>query len=529
MTEIKKDYFYRKDKTAAVQEVDQGRRQILFGSLSLLGSIALSGCEKAETLKKSNRNIGVNGRDYSIAQPQGPARELTIEARSSVLELTSNHRVEAWTYGDKLPGSEIRVREGERLRISVRNGLPIDTSVHWHGIPQRGSNNMDGVPGVTQQPIRPGESFVYDFIAEPAGSFIYHSHSGLQLERGLYAPLIIEAKQEMLEYDREYTLMLDDWLIGLPEEVFTKLKRGIAMHPMQSSGRDHKGMPIEDTSGGSQGRAVAQSMDMEAGPDVNYATFLINGRSPEEPAEFKVKRGERVRLRLMNPSGSTMFRFAIGGHKLLVTHADSLPVQPVEVDTLEISMGERYDLLITATNDGVWPIVAISTDDPLRGARAILRYENNTATAPPSDARPKELNGRLLDYEQLQALDDEEPSAPDRKIDMLLSGQMMPYEWKINGKLFEEAEPIEIRAGERVRVTMINNSLMRHPMHLHGHSFRLVKKGSKQSGPIKDTVFVEPKRILDFEFFGDNPGDWLFHCHHAYHMEAGMARIIKYV
>ena len=520
-------------------DTDLTRRSIIVGGASLVAGAVLVGCSRSGTNQgTSNRNIGIDGRDYSIAPPQGAARDIAIEARPAEIEIAAGRRVTAWTFDGHLPGTEIRVREGERLRVTVRNGLPQDTSVHWHGILQRGTNKMDGVPGITQDPIRPGTTFVYDFLAEPAGTFLFHSHSGLQLDRGLYAPLIIEPRQEPLQYDREYVVMLDDWLDGSPDDAFAKLKRGQMQGGQSMPGMNSGGMgKMKDmkTEGGS-GRESAGSptMQMKEGADVAYSTFLVNGRAPEAAPEFEVKRGERVRLRLINPSGSTTFRVAIGGHKMSVTYADGHPVKPIDVDTLEISMGERYDVIVSADNPGVWPLVAMSTDEPQRGARAIIRYADARGTAaPPKDARPVELRGRLLNYSQLVAAENSiAPTAnPDRRIDLALGGQMMPYDWKINGKLYPDAEPLEVRAGERVRVRMVNDSLMRHPMHLHGHRFLVLPGGAQGgTGSFKDTVIVEPnKGTVEFEFIADNPGDWFFHCHHAYHMETGMARVIKYV
>lgn len=538
-----RDKRHTKNMDGATRDADLTRRAIVIGGASLIASATLVGCREMATKRPAsgNRNIGIDGRDYGVVPPQGPAREFAIEARPAEVEIASGQCVVAWTYDGQLPGTELRVRQGERLRISVRNGLPQDTSVHWHGLPQRGTNNMDGVPGVTQDPIRPGATFVYDFLAEPAGTFLFHSHSGLQLDRGLYAPLIIEPKREALAYDREYVIALDDWLNYSPEEAFAKLKRG-EIHGGGSmpgmTGSEMGAPPVirtEGASGGGRYGAGSQAEQMEEGADVAYATFLINGRAPEAAPEFETRRGERVRLRLINSSGSTIYRVAIGGHKMTVAHADGLAVKPVEVDALEIAPGERYDILVSADNPGAWPIVAMSTDEPARGARASLRYDDaRVSSAPPAGAVPEELKGRLLRYDQLLAAEDASmlPARdPDRRIEVALGGQMMPYDWKINGKLYPEAEPFEVRAGERVRVRMVNDSLMRHPMHLHGHSFRVLTSSAQGgAGPFKDTVIVEPnKSTLEFEFMADNPGDWFFHCHHAYHLEAGMARVFKYV
>ncbi|HKQ52213.1 MAG TPA: multicopper oxidase family protein [Pyrinomonadaceae bacterium] len=521
-------------------EVDLSRRAIIIGGAGLTLASIIAGCGGGNQITQSpNRNIGVDGRDYGVLPPQGPAREFSIEARPTEVEIAPGRRASAWTYDGRLPGAEIRVREGERVRVTLRNGLPQDTSIHWHGLHQRGTNNMDGVPGVTQEPIRPGQTFVYDFRAEPAGTFLFHPHSGLQLDRGLYAPLIVEPKRETLSYDREYTLVLDDWLDGSPDEAYGKLKRGEAQHGAaggKAAGEmgEMPGMKTEGASGGGRAGVGSVAAQMEEGADVAYSTFLINGRAPGAAPEFEVRRNERVRLRLINPSGSTIFRFAVGGHRMTVTHADGFAVEPVEVDALEIASGERYDVLLTTDNPGAWPIAAVSTDEPTRGARAVLRYaDSSVASPPPLHVLPEKLKGMLLRYDQLVAAEGTgRADKPERRIDLKLGGQMMPYEWTINGQLYPQAAPLELRAGERVRVSMVNESAMRHPMHLHGHSFRLLSGGNQGASapPLKDTAFVEANGgRLDFEFLADNPGDWFFHCHHSYHLEAGMARVFKYV
>lgn len=213
-----------------------------------------------------------------------------------------------------------------------------------------------------------------------AGTYIYHSHAGLQLDRGLYGPLIVEPENEELSYDREYVLLLDDWLDGVsgtPED---------ALKELQSSGGG--GMM---GGGGMRGSTIA------------YPSYLINGRTPEDPETLSVRRGEKVRLRLMNPAAETIFRFAVAGHKLTVTHAAGLPVEPVEVDTLRIGMGERYDVLLEANNPGVWQMAA-SPEGKSGLGRALLRYEESNQSSPPAiNDTPSELGGRLLAYQDLNA------------------------------------------------------------------------------------------------------------------------------
>ncbi len=520
MSIFNKDSIISTDKQGRKNEVDLTRRAIIIGGVGLLGGTLLGCGGSSNTNPSGNPNIGVDGRDYTIQPPTGQAKEIRLEAISTEVEIAPNKIVKAWTYDGKLPGTEIRVKEGERVRITVSNKLPEETTVHWHGQFQRGTNKMDGVPGVTQKAIAIGSEFVYDFRAEPAGSFIYHSHQGLQIERGLVGTLIVEPKQETLQYDRDYTVVVDDWLEGTPEETLAELKR--------SGG----GMMGGRRRGGMMGGGNGSGTQMNSSSNVDYPTYLINGRSPEMPSEFETKKGERIRLRVVNPSGTTIYRFAVAGHKLTITHADAFPVKPVEVDTFEIAPGERYDVLINADNSGVWSIAAVPVDGGTnRGGFALLKYLDAQGTSSPNpDQTLKELDGKLLNYTQLLAVENTtSETSPAREIEVSLGGGMMDYVWTINDAAYPNAEPLEIRAGELIKLKMINRSMMRHPMHLHGHSFRVLHPQSGNFAPLKDTITINHMERIDVEFLANNPGDWAFHCHNAYHMETGMMRVFKYV
>lgn len=444
--------------------------------------------------------------------PSSAARvvERTLEAAPLDLEL-GGRVARTWGYGGGVPGPEIRLKQGETLRVRVRNRLPEGTSVHWHGVPL--PNAMDGVPGVTQEPIKAGGQFVYEFRADNPGTYMYHSHSGLQLDRGLQGPLIVEPEQEPLSYDREYVLMLDDWLDGVegtPEDTYEKLRSGEGeMADMQDMGG------MEGMGGG------------EPEPDVKYPLYLINGKPPESPEEIEVSRGDTVRLRLINSSASTIYRAALQGHRMTVTHADGQPVEPITVDSLRIGMGERYDALVEADNPGTWQLAATPEGAP-RTARAVLRYRGSAAPPPTAGFEPPELGGRMLSYDMLKAapgVEGVETGRPDRVVPVTLKGDEKTYVWTINGQAFPNADPIEVGRGERVRFEMENRSMMPHPMHLHGHFFRVDNDTGR--GPLKDTVLVEPKGRLAFDWLADNPGDWAFHCHQAYHQEGGMMRMVK--
>jgi len=429
-----------------------------------------------------------------------------------------------WAYDGQFPGHEIRVREGDRIRVVVENELPEPTTIHWHGVPV--PNAMDGVPGLTQAPIAPGASFTYEFDARPAGSYLYHSHQGLQIDRGLVGALVIEERSPHVAYDRDYTLVLDDLLPGGPPAMTSAQGGNSSRGQMGGGGMGRMGSGMMG-GGGMMGRRGMGGMGGMMGslgiPD--YLALLVNGCPLADPPAFDVKRGERVRLRLMNPSGATTYRVAIAGHRMTVSHADGRPVKPVEVDALEIGMGERYDVIVDARNSGAWAIVAAPLQGSPEPARAVLRYVDASSTVPPATQNPEGLRrGRLLTLEDLEGVEpDAPPGRVDRDLDLVLSGGMMSSAWTIGGQLYPEADPIEIRSGERVRFRLRNMSMGLHPMHLHGHFFRVGRAW-------KDTVLVPPHMgEVSFEFKADNPGRWFFHCHNAYHMEMGMAREVRYV
>ncbi len=510
------------------------RRTFLAGGGAVLGLTLLSfGCRN--NIADPTASIASTGKSGIAPELQQSVHDVVLDARPVELEIASGRRINAWTYDGKLPGTEIRAQQGERLRITLKNNLPESTSIHWHGFAQKGTSNMDGVPSLTQPPIPPAAIMVYDFIASSPGTYFYHPHSGLQIERGLYAPIIVEAKKEALTYDREYTLVLDDWLAGSPDVAFEQLRQGISPADGLTDGSSSRSSDANEMGMGMRhGGNMDEGEGCCANEEVEYSCYLMNGRSPEAPPEFQVKRGDRVRFRVINAGAATVFRMAIQEHKLIMTHSDGFPLRTVGADAFEISPGERYDFLITANNPGAWAIVAAPTGQVDRAARGVLRYTDAKGTSDPErDFVPGELNGEVLDLDQLMSADDLDyphvADGPDRQIDLTLSGGgEHSYDWLINGKKGLE-EPFEVRTGERVRMRISNHTMTWHPMHLHGHSFRLLNEASRNE-PVKDTVLVKPTMHgrAEFEFVADNPGSWLIHCHQAYHLAAGMERLIKY-
>jgi len=432
----------------------------------------------------------------------GPVRDLALTATVGPVDLGGT-TVTTWTYGGALPGTPIRIRVGERLRAAVTNNLPVETSVHWHGLALR--NDADGVPAVTQEPIRAGARFDYEFTAAHAGTYWFHPHVGTQLDRGLYAPLIVEDPNDPAAYDDEWVIVLDDWLDGIagdPDQVFAGL-----------SGGSH---------GGSAMLMGASSylLGGDAG-DVRYPHYLLNGRLPAAPATFRARPASRIRLRIVNAGGDTAFRIALGGHRMQVTHADGFPVRPVETDALLLGMGERYDAVVEL-GDGVFPLVALA-EGKNAAARAIVA--TGSGAVPPPSARPRELDGRIVGYRQLVPADAVRlPDRPaDRTVTLRLTGSMTAYDWAFNNRPHDPQHIEAIREGERVRLELVNTTTMWHPVHLHGHTFAVGDTGVR-----KDTVIVLPGQSLPVSFDADNPGMWAAHCHNIYHAEAGMMTVFGY-
>lgn len=446
------------------------------------------------------------------AASTGRVSAYTLEAAPTTLTL-GGKKVSTWAYNGAVPGPLLRLTEGDTLKVTVKNRLPSgqDTSVHWHGVPL--NNPMDGVPGATQEPIASGQDFVYTFVAPTAGTYFYHSHVGLQLDRGLYGPLIIDPTRETMSYDQDFVLVLDDWLDGLPGTPDDAMQKLIA------NGDTMGGM------GGSSGMGGMSSTSVP--PDIVYPLYLINGRSSEQPTQLAVKQGDKVRLRFINASASTIYHIALQGHRMTVTHTDGQAVEPVEVDALRIGMGERYDVLVTANNAGVWQLAA-KVEGAEGMVRAVLKYKGSVATAPAATYQPEELKRHMLTYPMLKvAAGLVVPPAytPDVSLPIQLSGGNGQYVWKINNEIFAKAQQIAVPKNSLIRFAMQNMSMMPHPMHLHGHFFQLDNGTGR--GPLKDTVLVDAMQSLTVNWISDNPGTWAYHCHNAYHQEAGMMRFVR--
>jgi len=477
------------------------RRQVLAGLLGAGASLSLASCTRSSGLTGVREIMAAE----SARPTTGAVRSMTLQAKQVQVDL-GGRITSTWAYGDSVPGKAFRATAGDRVTVAVHNSLPESTSVHWHGLAIR--NDMDGVPGVTTPAIESGGDFDFDFTVPDPGTHWFHPHTGLQLDRGLYAPFIIDDPREPGDYDAEWVVVLDDWTDGVgqtPDQIFADLvAAGDKAGPEMGMG--HGGM-------------------MSDGGDVTYPLHLINGRPDDDPETLAARPGDRVRLRIINAGADTIFTVALADHQLRVTHTDGYPVRPVATSALRIGMGERYDAIVDLS-DGAFALVAEPVGKPGL-ARAVVRT-SRSAAAPPVTARPAELNRYPLNLGALQVSESAALPArdPDSLQNIALGGSMAPYVWTINGATHDHATPLTIRQGEAGRLRISNMSMMSHPVHLHGHTFQLGDAGG--TGARKDTVLIPPMGAVNVDFAANNPGQWMVHCHNAYHAEAGMMTRLDY-
>ncbi len=365
------------------------RRGVLAGAGTLAGLGALAACGAGPPAAlASSSPVGPNSPQVTRfaaaqARPGAPVRDYALTARPELVDL-GGVTVPTRTYGTAtVPGPLLRGTTGEQLRVALANqlpaisadGAPSGTSVHWHGLAIR--NDMDGVPDVTQPAIPAGATATYQFTLPRPGTFWYHSHDGVQRDRGLTGPLIIDDPAEPGHYDTEFIVVLDDWIDGVnrvtPAAVLADLHRTGMRMDMGSM----MGGPTSAVGGD--------------GGDVDYPYYLVNGRIPDAPTVFTARPGQRARVRVINAAADTAFRVALGGHRLTVTHADAYPVVLTTVDTVLLGSGERYDLLVEL-GDGVFPLVA-AAEGKTGGARALIRTSPGAAARRPGWSPPSWVGG----------------------------------------------------------------------------------------------------------------------------------------
>jgi FtsP/CotA-like multicopper oxidase with cupredoxin domain len=437
------------------------------------------------------------GQDFKLVA--GPAKARLVGGQ--------HPETPVWAYNSAVPGPEIRVRQGDRVRIAVENRLAEETTVHFHGL--RLPNAMDGVPHLTQPPIKPVETFTYEFDLPDAGTYWYHPHinSAVQVGRGLSGPFIVE-EREPIPVDRDVVWMLSDWRL-LPDAQISD---------------DFGNMP-----------------DMSHNGRVGD-TVTINGRVPET---FAVRRGERIRLRLINAANARIFGLRFAGHQPMIVAYDGQPVSPhappegavilgpaMRIDVILDMMGtpgERFQVVDDFYRGLAYRLVDLAYDgNPLRERPPSGPIALAANTMPEPDLGGAErhevaLNGGMMGMGMMRAR-----GMSANTMEMMHSGKV----WFINGvaTLGHVMDPLLVlKRGRSYVLKLSNETMWHHPMHLHGHAFRVISRNGTPTRhrEWQDTVLLAPREKAEIAFVADNPGDWMFHCHILEHQESGMMGVIR--
>jgi len=475
------------------------------------------------------------------------AKEVSYELRIGYKEVNySGKSVQAMSINGGIPGPTLRFKEGDKAKIKVYNDMDVESSIHWHGILL--PNLQDGVPYLTTPPILPGKSLLYEFPIKHSGTYWYHSHTSLQEQRGVYGSIAIQPKQARkdIKFDREYVLVLSDWTDENPHKVLRSLKRGSEYYSFKKGATQSlwgavKAGAIPDILKNSLIRMPP--MDIS---DVAYDAFLSNGKRIDH---LKAKAGERIRLRIINAGASTYFYLSYAGGNMTIINADGVDVKPVKKGRMLMTVAETYDVIVTVPNVGkAFEFRATAQDGSghtslfIGSGKKVLAQDipkpnlyklhsghDMSNMSDPNHDHQAMMARPMTPYAALQSTTSSAFSKerPVREVELKLTGDMQRYVWSFNNKTLKEADKISIKKGEVVRFKFVNTTMMHHPLHLHGHFFRVLG-GQGDYAPLKHTVDVPPMGNVTIEFAADEDKDWFFHCHILYHMKSGMTRIIHY-
>jgi CopA family copper-resistance protein len=579
-------------------EFNKGRRKFIKSAFTVASALAIA--------KVAPTWAAPQGRSFKDQILTNDEIDLTI-AKSPLL--VGNKVGAPITINGQMPGPLIRLKEGQRAKLNVTNRLSEDTSIHWHGIilPE----NMDGVPGVSFEGIKPGRTFKYRYDVEQNGTYWYHSHSGLQEQLGHLGPLVIEPKDGDIGADREHTIILSDWTFEDPDTVFRNLKVAEGYYNYQKrtifeTFEDVRQQGLEKTWKQREmwGQMRMSPRDIADVTGSTY-TYLMNGRDSQMNWSALFKPGEKVRLRIINGSAMSFFDVRIPGLEMTVVAADGQPVKPVPVDEFRIGVAETYDVIVQPKQNKPYTIYAESFDRsgyvrgtltpelgleaevpelrqvPERGMAAMgmgamamsgdmkgnsmnmkhmggnnshmthkmthkkeLPVENikikhresghgagaaMIATNPVSRLHEpgiglEDVDHKVLVYTDLVGAHEwPDTREPERQIELHLTGNMERYMWSFDGKKFTEVDgPVQFHHGERLRLVMVNDTMMDHPIHLHGMWMEL--ENGQYPRPRKHTISLKPSEKVSLLITADAPGSWAFHCHLSYHAAAGMFR-----
>lgn len=488
----------------------------------------------------------------------------------------------ALTINGTIPGPVLHFTEGDTAEIYVHNTLKEETSIHWHGLIL--PNQYDGVSYLTTRPVKAGETHLYRFPVVQHGTYWYHSHTMFQEQSGMYGAIVFHERKETTA--KEYTLLLSDWTDMHPHTVnrylhnandWFAIKKGSVQSYAEAI--QHKHFKTKVTNEWKRMNAMDVS-------DVYYERFLSNGKETDEQPQFKA--GDKVRLRIINGSSSTYFWLNYAGGKLTVVANDGADVEPVEVDRLLVGVSETYDVIVTIPDNMQYQFLATAEDrtrstslwlgqgmkmpakplprlkyfEGMKMMNDMMKMDGNLDTSTGmqmsnqvmdmntvmypeitgDDKRVKHAGHDMqnmqmdstagdivtLNYGMLRAPEKTTlPPGPVKLLHFELTGNMNRYVWSINNKVVSETDKILIKKGEIVRIVLYNNTMMRHPMHLHGHFFRVLN-GQGEYSPLKTVLDIMPMEVDTIEFAATESGDWFFHCHILYHMMSGMGRVFSY-
>ena len=539
--------------------------------------VAFSQPNTAQMQNNNNNNNSVS----SFSKPKTVRYDLYV---SDTLVSYTGKKKQAIAINGSIPAPALNFTEGDTAEIYVHNTLNTETSIHWHGLIL--PNKEDGVPYLTTAPIEAGQTHLFKFPIVQNGTYWYHSHTKLQEQVGMYGAFIIHKRNEAPI--KEYTMVLSDWTDENPDNVYRKLKNATDWYAIKKGSTQNYAEAIKEghfkTKVGNEWKRLL-AMDVS---DVAYDRFLINGKSDNVQAQFKA--GDKVRLRIINGASSTYFWLKFGGGKLSVVANDGMDVEPVEVDRMIIAVAETYDVVVTIPDNGSYEFLATSEDrtkhaslwlgagtkktavplpklkyfEGMKMMNGMTKISGNLDTSsgmqmtnqvmdmntvmypeitgeakPSSESKKGGMEGMemsksnssdivTLNYGMLRSpVKTTLANAPTKEIRMNLTGNMNRYVWSIDNKTVSEADKILIKKGENVRIILYNGTMMRHPMHLHGHFFRVLN-GQGEYSPLKNVLDIMPMETDTLEFAAAETQDWFFHCHILYHMMSGMGRIFSY-
>lgn len=392
--------------------------------------------------------------------------------------------------------SGLRFTKGDRFKVNLINETNEDTLIHWHGLTP--PNKQDGVPGITQDILKPNNHYEYDFELTHSGTNWMHAHT-LQEQALLAAPLIINEPEDLKNDEHEIVMMLHDFSFKSPQELLAGLNRD---------------MPAD--------------MKMDTN-DIEYDAYLANDRTLNDPEIVRVEAGGRIRLRIINGASSTAFTVDLGELNGELIAVDGMGIVPIKGKRFPMTMAQRIDIRVQLPkNNRAYPILALR-EDAIEQTGIILAPKNAAVIKLADKAAKK---SPLLDLKmevQMKSLMPLAPRAATVEATYHLHGMMMPYKWFMKRVGAEDGEWLQVKEGDRVKITLLNESTMAHPIHLHGHHFQVIAINDKSfSGAMRDTVMVPPDSTVTIAFDANNKGKWAFHCHHLYHMVTGMMGFIEY-